>query len=61
MSRRLRDDFDEDINEEIDELASRLHFRNPNERKRNRTAKNEPSPKIKKNRPKYDEAEYDEF
>lgn len=61
MSRRLRDDFDEDVNEEIDELASRLRFRNPNERKRNRTAKNETSPKIKRNRPKYDETEYDEF
>ncbi len=59
MSRRIQNDFDEEINNEIDELAYKLRFRHPNSRKRNRIADNKPSHKIKRNRPKYDEAEYD--
>ena len=57
MSRRLQNDFDE----EIDELGYRVRFRNPNDRKRNRLANNEPTPKIRRNRSRRDAREYDEF
>lgn len=59
MSRRLQNQFDEDTDEDIDELAYRLRFRHPNDRKRNRFANEEPSPKIRRNKRRYDEAEYD--
>ncbi len=57
---RLRHDFDDEVDEEMDELASKFRFRNPNERKRNRQVNNDHAPKAKRNRHRYDETEYDE-
>lgn len=60
MNKRSRHDFDEDINEDMDELAYKYRFRNPNDRKRNRLGKNEHTSKAKRHRPNYDEKDYDE-
>ncbi|MEJ2530075.1 MAG: hypothetical protein P8Z39_08465 [Gammaproteobacteria bacterium] len=57
---RLRHDLDEEVDEDLDELAYRFRFRNPNDRKRNRVANNDHSPKAKHYRHRYDETEYDE-
>jgi hypothetical protein len=61
VSRRRQNDFDEESNDEIEKLPYRLRFRHPNNRKRDRIADHEPSQKNKRNRPKYDETEYDEL
>ncbi len=56
MSRRLRNDFDE----EIEELDYKFRFRHPNDRKRNRLGNNEPAPKIRRVRPRHDVTDYEE-
>ena len=62
MNRRQRHDFDEDIDEDMDELTSRFGFRNPNDKKRNRHGKNEPSYKEgKRHRSRNDEPEFDGY
>lgn len=59
MSRRMQNNFDEEINDEIDKLPYKLRFRHPNNSKRSRIADHGRSQKIKRNRQKYDETEYD--
>lgn len=50
--------YDEDIDEEMDELANRFCFRN--DKRRNRNAGDVPRSKTKRNRHRRDEAGYDD-
>ena len=60
MSKR-RHDLDEDIDEEMNEIANKFRFRNPNDKKRNRHTRDATWSKIKRNRNRYDESGYDDF
>jgi hypothetical protein len=57
---KRRYDLDQDVDEEMDELADRFRFRNPNDKKRNRLSKDSALSKIKRNRHRYDETGYDD-
>lgn len=59
MNKR-RHDLDEDMNEEMNELATRFSFRNPNDKKRNRHTRGAPFSKSKRNRHRYEDTEYDD-
>jgi hypothetical protein len=57
---KRRYDLDQDVDEEMDELADRFRFRNPNDKKRNRLSKDSALSKTKRNRHRYDETGYDD-
>ncbi len=57
---KWRHEFEDDTDEDMDEIASKFSFRNPNERKRNRHANDTPLSKGKKHRQRYDDNGYDD-